>query len=199
MSLIDGHLYPLLLFFRVMFRNPKGVSAIAPSSQKLARAMTCGLQLNPDEAILELGPGTGALTRQIRHIIPASNAYLGIELELRFVNLLQQRFPDLRFVQDTVANAEAVYARAGMVPVKAIISGLSVSTLPKEVQERLIENLDRLLKPGAVFRMFQYVHAYPLPSAVRFRRKMNTLFSEYQRSRVILKNLPPAFVLTWIR
>lgn len=190
---------PLFLFFRVMLRNPTSVCAIAPSSRDLARAMTHDLTLKPNEGILELGPGTGALTKEIRRVIPDANSYLGIELEVRFIRLLKQQFPDLRFVHNTVARASEVHGQSGLGPTKAIISGLSVTALPKEVQEQFIENLDRLMTPGCIFRMFQYVHAYPLPPAVRFRQQMADLFSYYHRSPMVLKNLPPAFVLTWMR
>lgn len=191
--------HPLLLFFRVLLQNPRSVSALAPSSKKLARAMTHGLNLNPDDVIMELGPGTGALTSQIREILPHTNAYLGIELEKKFVRLLQSKFPDLHFVEDTVAHAHQVHEQSGKAPVKVIISGLAMSTLPGHVQEAFIDNLDRLIPPGSIFRMFQYVHAYHLPPAIRFRQRMAELFDEYHRSKVVLKNIPPAFVLTWTR
>lgn len=191
--------HPLVLFFRVMLKNPRSVSALAPSSRKLALAMTRGLDISENDVVMELGPGTGALTAQIKNILPCSKAYLGIELEQKFVLLLQSRFPDLQFVQDTVAHAYQVHQESGKPPVKVIISGLAMSTLPGHIQESFIDNLDRLVPPGSMFRMFQYVHAYHLPSAIRFRRRMAELFDEYHRSRVVMKNIPPAFVLTWTR
>lgn len=182
-----------------MLKNPASVCALTPSSRRLARAMASGLEIDPDESVMELGPGTGALTDQIRHIIPGDGGYIGIELEQRFVRLLRERFPDLRFEHDTVTRAFQLHADSGTPPVKAVISGLPVSTMPVPVIDEIIGNLDRLLKPGSVFRMFQYVHAYYLPSAVRFRRRMEPLFSHYRCDAIVLRNLPPAFVLTWVR
>ena len=191
--------HPLVLFFRVLFRNPRGVAALVPSSRKLAQARTAGLDLDHDDVILELGPGTGALTSHIRDILPHAGAYLGIELEQIFVRLLQSQFPDLHFVQDTVAHAHKVHSQSGKSSVKVIISGLSMSTLSEHVQDIFIDNLDRLSPSGSKFRMFQYVHAYHLPPAIRFRQRMAELFDEYHRSRVVFKNIHPAFVLTWTR
>ena len=71
--------------------------------------------------------------------------------------------------------------------------------MPVPVIDEIIGNLDRLLGPGSVFRMFQYVHAYYLPSAVRFRRHMTPLFSDYRCEALVVRNLPPALVLTWTR
>ncbi len=197
MSRLDRH--PLFLFLQVMLKHPTSVCALAPSSRVLARAMASGLEIEADESVMELGPGTGALTDQIRHILPHCGGYIGIELEPRFVLLLRERFPDLRFEQNSVTRAFEVHAASGVPPVKAIISGLSISTMPAPVIEEVIDNLHRLLRPGSVFRMFQYVHAYYLPSAVRFRQRMAPLFSQYHCDAVVLRNLPPAFVLTWVR
>ena len=182
-----------------MLKNPLSVCALTPSSRMLARAMARGLEIKPNESVMELGPGTGALTDQIRHILPDDDGYIGIELEQRFVHLLRDRFPNLRFEQDTVTRAFQVHADSGVPPVKAVICGLSVSTMPAPVIDEIIGNLDRLLEPGSVFRMFQYVHAYCLPSAVRFRRRMAPLFSDYRCESLVVRNLPPAFVLTWTR
>jgi phospholipid N-methyltransferase len=176
-----------------------GVSAVAPSSQKLARAMVNGLDLKPNEGLIEIGPGTGALTRQIREVIPESNDYLGIELEGKFVALLKQDFPELQFVHNSMVESHEIHEESGKAPVKIIISGLSVSTLPRDIQDQFIENLDRILEPGCMFRMFQYIHAYPLPSSIRFRHRMAEHFSHYHRSRLVMKNLPPAYVVTWTR
>ncbi len=52
------------------------MGAVASSSEKLAMAMVKGLKLNPDELIIELGPGTGAFTQQISRIIPEGASYL---------------------------------------------------------------------------------------------------------------------------
>lgn len=182
-----------------MLKNPTSVCALAPSSRMLARAMARGLEIDTDESVMELGPGTGALTDQIRHILPDDGGYIGIELEPRFVRLLRERFPNLRFEQNTVTRAFQVHANSGTPPVKAVISGLSISTMPAPVIDEIIGNLDRLLSPGSVFRMFQYVHAYYLPSAVRFRRRMAPLFSNYRCDAFVVRNFPPAFVLTWTR
>ena len=182
-----------------MFKSPTKVCALTPSSKMLARAMAKGLEIFPNETVIELGPGTGALTDQIQRILPDDARYIGIELEPQFVSLLRERFPDLRFEEDNVTRAFQVHANSGTPPVKAIISGLPISTMPASVIDEIIMNLDQLMGPGTVFRMFQYIHAYHLPSAVRFRRRMASLFSDYRCDAIVVRNLPPAFVLTWVR
>ena len=58
------------LFLSHFRKNPRTVGAIAPSSQRLARAMLDGLHLDPDARVVELGPGTGAVTGEIARRLP---------------------------------------------------------------------------------------------------------------------------------
>jgi phosphatidylethanolamine/phosphatidyl-N-methylethanolamine N-methyltransferase len=188
-----------LAFLQVLLRAPARTGAVAPSSVHLARAMVSGLVLEPGQAIVEFGPGTGALTAEIRRILPSQSSYLGIEIEPRFAELLRRRYPDLRVVEGSAAEAPRFVAEAGHDQVKAIICGLPFASLPAAVQDGVVRALDVLIGPGAQFRTFQYVHAYGLPPAVRFRRRMRELFGPHTREATVLRNLPPAYVLSWAR
>ena len=188
-----------LHFLRAFVLNPGRVGAVVPSSPALARAMVQGLSLAPGEAVLEYGPGTGPFTTQIARVLPGPEHYLGIERDRRFVTLLRARHPHLHFVEGSAEDAPQLAAKAGLRTIAAVISGLPFATLPDAVQQGILAGLDQVVAPGRLFRTFQYVHAYQLPQAVRFRRRMGQLFGPHQRSTVIWANLPPAFVLTWRR
>ena len=188
-----------LVFLTAFLRHPAQVGAIAPSSRTLARAIVKGVVCDAGESVLEFGPGTAAFTEHIRRILPGPGAYLGIEREPRFVSLLRERYPELRFVTGSAENAGALHAQAGLGPVRAIISGLPFASLSGDVQDRIVHSARDLLGEGGLFRTFQYVHAYALPPAIRFRRKMRKTFGACLRSAVVFRNLPPAFVLTWTR
>lgn len=186
-------------FLKAFINDPIGIGAISPSSEVLAKAMLDDLSIAPGEAVLELGPGTGAFTTYIRQMIADSSDYLGVEREPKFARILSKRFPDLRVVNGSAEGVYEIYKGNGLRHPKAIVSGLPVSTQPRMVLDSIIEILDRLMAEGSVFRTFQYVHAFPLPSAVHFRRRMDGIFGSHQRSRVVIRNLPPAVVLTWRR
>lgn len=186
-------------FLLSFLKNPVSVGAIVPSSSSLARMMLHGLEIKPGDKILELGPGTGAFTRHIRQVIPDTSNYLGIEREARFVELLEERFPKLQFINGNATNLPQLCADAGKCNANIIISGLPFAILMPQVRDKIIRCLDQMMSEGSIFRTFQYVHTYPLPSSVRFRRNMETYFGKHDRSKVIYKNLPPAFVLTWYR
>jgi phosphatidylethanolamine/phosphatidyl-N-methylethanolamine N-methyltransferase len=63
-----------LRFLRALIARPKNVGAVAPSSRALARAIA--RQINPARPgpVLELGPGTGVVTRALlEHRPPAAD------------------------------------------------------------------------------------------------------------------------------
>jgi phosphatidylethanolamine/phosphatidyl-N-methylethanolamine N-methyltransferase len=188
-----------LRFVSAFLRHPASVGAIAPSSQHLARLMVRDLAVEPGEAIVEFGPGTGPFTQALGDLLPDRSAYLGIERDPQFVALLRQRFADMRVVEGSAADAVQHVRDCGFQRVRAIVCGLPFASLPPSVQDSVIQAIDILLTPGSEFRTFQYVHAFPLPTAIRYRRRMRAVFGPPTITGPVLRNLPPACVLTWKR
>lgn len=192
-----------LHFVKAALRSPAAVGAIAPSSSVLARQMVAGLELPPGHMVVEFGPGTGPMTEQISKVLPSPDAYVGIERDPNFIKLLTQRFPKMRFVQGSAEKAPEYIAEMDHQQVGAIICGLPFASLPPSVQDGIVDAIRQMMtpasdgRPGTIFRTFQYVHAWPLPTAVRFRRMMHGLFGKGRVSRPVMRNLPPAFVLSW--
>jgi phospholipid N-methyltransferase len=185
-------------FLKHFLRNPLQVGAVVPSSQELARKISEDLDLQPGEVVIELGPGTGALTREICKKLPDASSYLGIECEPRFVTMLRRQYRDLLIMQGRAERAAELHRHSGLGPVKAIISGIPFANMwSQETREEMMKMLDEFMKNGCVFRTFQYVHAYTFPPAVRFRKDMNQRYGKCKRSKIIFKNFPPAYVLTW--
>jgi phospholipid N-methyltransferase len=188
-------------FVRQAIRNPGTVGAILPSSAALARRMTDDIAIGDGQIILELGPGTGSMTHALRTNLASPSSYLGIELAPRFVHGLKERFPELRFVQGSAVEARRHLVAAGFdqPTVHAVICGMPFGSIGPRTQNRMIIQLHRIMQPGAEFRCFQYLHAFMLPLARRFRRRMSERFGPYRVSRPVLANVPPAVVLTWTR
>ena len=188
-----------MTFVKAWTQHPAMIGAISPSSQYLARQMVRGLNPRPGEVILEFGPGTGPFTRAIVPLLPDTATYIGIERESRFVKLLRTKFPELCFVHSSAEHAPQLLGASGLGRVRAVICGLPFASFAPSVQDDVIQALNQVMQPGCEFRTFQYVHAYVLPTAVRYRRRMDSLFGRHQCSRAVMRNLPPAFVLTWQR
>lgn len=188
-----------LAILTAFFRNPARTGTIAPSSPGLARAMISGLVVEPDQTIVEFGPGTGPFTAEIRRILPKPACYLGVEIEPKLVRLLRERYPELRVVEGSAEHAPRYLAEAGRSRVRAVICGLPFASLPPVTQDGVISAFDRLIGPGDEVRTFQYVHSFALPATMRFLRRMHAVFGPHTRHAVVLRNLPPAFVWRWTR
>ncbi|CAN5376380.1 hypothetical protein BH20ACI1_BH20ACI1_21770 [soil metagenome] len=53
------------------------------------------------------------------------------------------------------------------------------------------------MEKGCVFRTFQYAHGYYFPSAIKLREYMDGNYGKAKKSQIIMKNVPPAYTLTW--
>lgn len=185
-------------FFGRFLRNPTSVGAVLPSSRYLSRALVGRLDLRPGQLIVEFGPGTGPATAVVRELLPPAARYLGIELDPRFHALLTQRFPSLMFHHGSAGDLQQILAERKLPKPARIVSGLPFASLPPKVQDAVIDGIAWALRDGdGDFRTFQYVHAYGLRAARRFRSLMQERFRGFERIGPIVRNVPPAIVLRY--
>lgn len=186
-----------LSFLQAFLKNPTKVGAIAPSSPDLAREMVCDLKPDRNNIVLELGVGTGAITRFIEPILPDPQSYLGIELDSSLFEELRIKFPNLKIVEASAADAYEIHRRSGLGPVRYLLCCLPFVSLPSAVAERIYDEIDKFMEEGCVLKVFQYAHGYYLPPALRLRERMRRRYGRSHRSALVLKNVPPAYTLTW--
>lgn len=184
-------------FFGTFLGKPGSVGAVLPSTRYLARALVGRLELRPGELIVEYGPGTGPVTAVIREHLPHGANYLGIELEPKFHGLLTTRYPELAFHLGSAGDIVRILTERGLPRPTRIISGLPFATLSAAVQDQVIEGIVGSLQPAGDFRTFQYVHAYGMRAAKRFRALMTQRFANFERIGPVIRNVPPAFVLRY--
>lgn len=198
---MPGRVRESLRFLATFVRHPGSVGAVLPSSRLLAERLVAGLRLGQGDLVLEYGPGTGPVTAVLDQVLGRHEgaAYLGIELNGGFIDVLRRRYPHLDFAHGSVVDVQALLQQRALRSARYIISGLPFASLPREVQEGTIDGILRVLEPGGEFRTFQYVHAYRLPAARRFRDMMAEHFPACERSRPVVRNIPPAYVLTYRR
>lgn len=198
---VDGQRRPIrdgLGFFGRFLRNPTTVGAVLPSSRYLARALVGRLDLAPRELVVEYGPGTGPATEVVRQLLPKHASYLGIELDPRFHRLLTDRFPALAFHHGSAGDLRLILEQRRLPRPARILSGLPFASLPPTVQDSVIDGIVWALRgTDGDFRTFQYVHAYALRAARRFRARMQERFTGFERIGPVVRNVPPAFVLRY--
>lgn len=186
-----------LQFLQAFLKNPLKVGAIAPSSPELAAQMLQGIQPDDHNIVLELGVGTGAITKFLRDAIPSRDSYLGLELDKELVRTLNKKFPDMNIIQGNAADAYSIHQDRGLGKVRYLVCCLPFVSLPKEVSDSVLKEIAKFMDEGCELRIFQYAHGYYLPPAIKLREFLKNRYGKSRRSPLILKNVPPAFTLTW--
>ncbi len=186
-----------LQFLQAFLKNPLKVGAIAPSSPELAAEMLQGITPDKDNIVMELGVGTGAITKFLRDVIPSRESYLGIELDGELVRALNRRYPDLNIICGNAAESYSIHQNLGLGKVRYLICCLPFVSLPKEVSEAVLADIARFMDEGCELRLFQYAHGYFLPPARKIREFLKNRYGKSKRSPLILKNVPPAYTFTW--
>lgn len=184
-------------FLQAFLKNPTKVGSITPSSPDLAQKMIEGIEPDEDSIILELGVGTGAITKFLQTIVPNERSYLGIELDNSLVRSLRRKFRTLEIVQGNAVDAFEMHKRSGLGKVGTIICCLPFVSLPNEVGRKIFLEVEKFMEQGCTFRTFQYAHGYYFPSAIKLREFMRNRYGKSRRSRMIVRNVPPAYTLTW--
>jgi len=184
-------------FLQAFLKNPGTVGSITPSSPELARRMVAGLRPDENNVVMELGVGTGAITKFLQGIVPDDKSYLGVELDRDLVRILKKNYPEMRIARGNALDAAEIHRKSGLGKVGTIICCLPFVSMPNEVGEKILLEIDKFMQKGCTFRTFQYAHGYYFPSAIKLREFMRDRYGKSKRSPLIVKNVPPAYTLTW--
>ena len=187
------------LFLSHFRKSPRTVGAIAPSSQRLARTMLDGLHLPSGVRVVELGPGTGAVTGEIARRLPHDAACLAIDINPEFSALVGARWPQIESVCDRAERLVEIARVRGLLPIDHIISGLPFASLPLATARAIVEAIVGSLRDGGTFTTFQYAHAYGFPSAASVRTTLTKRMGNGPSRSFVIGNLPPALVLRWTK
>ncbi len=186
----------VFLFSRFL-RSPRTVGALTASSRALAEAMVDGVDLSKPGRIVELGPGTGAFTAAIVERLGAETRFLALEIDPAFVAQIRKRWPSVECVCASAERLDTLALDRDMFPIDHIVSGLPFVSLPPPMTKQILASVSAVLRPGGTFTTFQYLHGYGLPQAVSFRRAMSARIGVQPKVRLVVRNVPPAVVLTW--
>ena len=175
-------------FLRSWIEKPLHMGAVMPSGKVLARTMAQYVDIDSEGPVVELGPGTGAITSAlIDHGIDQKRLVL-VEYNPGFCALLRDRYPHATVVQgDAYTLRDSLWDVLSM-PASAVVSGLPLVTKPMLTRLKLIRDAFLALAPGAPFVQFTYSVAPPIPKSLP---GVSTEASER-----IWMNLPPARV--WV-
>jgi len=181
-----------LFFLGQYARQWRHTGAIAPSSPQLARAMAAQVgTLAPGDVILELGPGTGVFTRELLTRFPG-HRILAVEFNREFATRLRHTLPAAIIVEGCASKlSEHIAAHTPGARVGAVVSGLPLLSLPKDLGAAILAAITDVLPAGRPYVQFTY-------SERAWRGNRPPGFAAPTRRRVWL-NLPPAVVMSFVK
>ncbi len=182
-------------FFGKFLRHPTKVASIVPSSNTLAQAIIQDISITEGDRVVEYGPGTGSFTVALKAKFPPGVRYLGIEQDNDFFELLNERFPDLKFHQGSAENVLKILETHQMGKAKAIVSGLPFVLMEPDVVSHILQSTHDALMPNGVFLTFTYVHGSWMGGAKHLRNMLRKYFGHVEMNRVVWRNLPPAIII----
>ncbi len=183
-----------LEFFGSFLRQPVTVGSVWPSSYALAREMIHGCNLRHADTVVELGAGTGAITRAILEAIGRKTLVLALELDGRHVHRLRRRFPGLKVCHQSAELLQECLKQHDREQADCVISALPWGNMRSKLQGRILEAVLRALKPGGVFTAMGYWHARSYSTTRHFRKQLEQHFKQVTVSRIVWFNVPPALV-----
>jgi phosphatidylethanolamine/phosphatidyl-N-methylethanolamine N-methyltransferase len=169
-----------LLFARKLWQHGTRVASFAPSSRFLARAMCRHIDPTTPQTVVELGAGTGAVTRVAAGRLHPDSRLIAVELDEDFAALCAAAVPRAEVrCQDVTALAEL-----NLPAVDVVLSGLPTPSLPRAVNGAVFGWLEQM-RPA----MFSQLTVMPWVYRGLYRR----LFEKVDFDLVPL-NLPPGGV-----
>jgi phosphatidylethanolamine/phosphatidyl-N-methylethanolamine N-methyltransferase len=179
-----------LVFFRSLLLNPKSIGAMAPSSPQLCRFIAARVGSN-SAPVLEIGAGTGAITRELlRSAIDPANLFV-IERDAGLAWFLRQKFPGVRVRCGDALDSAQILSDNAVPRVQTVVSSLPLRNMDPEQRDAVIEAMLNTLDRNGQLIQYTYAPFCPIPV-----RRFGVTAECLGR---IWTNLPPATVWRFVK
>jgi phosphatidylethanolamine/phosphatidyl-N-methylethanolamine N-methyltransferase len=153
------------LFFGLWLQKPLQIAAITPSSTRLAAVMAGLVDLSRPGLVLELGAGTGSLTRGLLRRSPQAERIIALEREPSLAATLRRDFPGMATIVGDATTLEDQLAERGVDRLCAVVSSLPIKWFSVSAQRAVIAPCLARLGPGG--RFLQMTNAFSSPIAMQ--------------------------------
>lgn len=175
-----------MIFFKQFLKSAKHTGAIAPSTPFLAKKMVSLAKVKSAKTIVELGPGSGAITKEILKVKPKDCRLITVEINGEFVKYLEEKYPNAEHVLADISHLREQLRTLNVDSVDVIISGIPFVDFKKEECDVMLGEIDAIMQDEARFVLFTYT---PI--------KFKTFFKWFEKVKLayVPLNIPPAYVL----
>src|SRR3954462_11696342 len=153
-------------FLRSWIEKPLHMGAVMPSGKLLARTMAHYVDVNSDAPVVELGPGTGAITSALVERGVDQKRLVLVEYNPSFCALLRDRYPHAKVVQGDAYRLRDTLWNVLSAPAAAGVSGLPLVTKPMLTRMKLVRDAFAAMSPNSPFVQFTYSVVPPIPKSL---------------------------------
>ncbi|TIP86828.1 MAG: methyltransferase domain-containing protein [Mesorhizobium sp.] len=172
-----------LKFFKGWIDKPKAVGSIVPTSSITARKMASVVNPMSGLPVLEVGPGTGVITRAIlAQGVKPENLY-AVEYSPDFVRHLRQLYPGVNVIEGDAFNLDATLGDKSGLTFDSVISGVPLLNFPVEQRVAYVESLLDRIPTGRPVVQLTYGPLSPIPPG----RGDYTV----EHFHFVIRNIPP--------
>jgi phosphatidylethanolamine/phosphatidyl-N-methylethanolamine N-methyltransferase len=189
------------LFFQESMRAWGPTASMFPSSRFLANALTRPIDFRSARTVVELGPGTGAVTKEILKHLRPDGKLLAIDINPTFIAHLRATCHDPRLVllRGSATDLLSLLASHDISSVDAVVSSLGLTGMEHRARMFILRQIGACLASHGTMTQYQYAGHFEIPrlrlggfNEARFLRRF---FADVSVGHVI-RNLPPALVFT---
>ena len=178
-------------FAKTLVTKPKTIGAIAPTSARTAAKMASVIRPQSGLPVLELGPGTGVITKAILDTGVKPENIVSVEYSASFIPGLRHRYPGVKFVHGDAFKISQIAQEHGIDKFDCVISGLPLLNFPLSLRVRLVVAALELVEDNRPMVQFSYGPRSPVPQRSR-HFTVNHL-------ETVLRNIPPARIWAYSR
>ena len=175
------------LFFGKFLKHGTKIASLAPSSPWLSRATVSNVDWAKADVIVELGAGTGPITKVIAERSRPDTKVIVLERDADFAAILRDRFavyPHFDVIEGDVRDLSAMLAERGIGRVDHVISGLPVPSFPKDFRLEYFRVIKEVLTPGGGYNQITELALVYMGLYRKFFDEVKFVFEP--------RNLPPA-------
>jgi phosphatidylethanolamine/phosphatidyl-N-methylethanolamine N-methyltransferase len=180
-----GEVRNTALFLKRWLANPLQMGSVIPSSPALCRRIAALAACGPEEVVVELGAGTGVISRALLDAGLPPERLVVVEIVPDMAAHLRRALPGVNVIEGDAFDLAKALPRALHGRVGTAICGIPLVLLPLDQQRRFVDAVEAVA-PGRGFLLYTYCVTSPLP-----HRKLGLTA---KREAWTPRNIPPASV-----
>ncbi len=150
------------LFFRRWLANPLQMGSIVPSSPALCKRIAAHTKAGPDQIVVELGAGTGVVSRALIQSGLAPEKLHVVEIVPDMAKHLRAALPGAQVIEGDARRLPQLIPEHLHGKIGTVVVGIPLVLLPVAEQRRFIDAIEAVA-PGQGFILYSYCVTSPLP------------------------------------